>query len=405
MSKILRTPKTHPLNTTLRSNDPNLERILTNFLSNTERVESSSFRNPPFVEIPRAFEGRKVWKEFLSSVKDQKTCGGCYAYASTSSLADRFNLRTRGALHLDLSASRIILCDLIGQSVGTESIEQELLGEGVQSIFGCLGNSLFESWRYLYNIGTNTTQCFPEVAAVNKACESVVGNFYDTCIDGAPAVFYRASDVYVVPSSPKDGGSELIMREEIFKSGPVTTAIEVYKNFYTFDPKKEMYKPSGQKMGGHAVVIDGWGIEKGIKFWWVRNSWGADWGLSGYFKLERGVNMCACEENVVAGSPDVGDDEAEGSLFRNVFDVERVGLQFRSSANFFGGIDPDAHISRRQLAYEENAATPPPAWLSQVVPAAAFVAGKVSSFSNRTHFLTILFIVVALILLIAYLNR
>jgi hypothetical protein len=212
MTDIVRIPSTHPLNTILRADSSELETNLLHFLNKSERVDTSSFKWPKNIKLPKTFEGKRVWKDFLSPIKNQDTCGGCYAYATTSSLADRFNLRTRGALHLDLSASRIILCDLIGQSAGTESDRQIEIGIKVQGIFGCFGNSLLEAWRYLYNIGTNSTICFPE--NTNKTCEQVVGPFYDTCVDGnTPAIFYRASDVYLVPSKPADGGSELLMRE------------------------------------------------------------------------------------------------------------------------------------------------------------------------------------------------
>jgi C1A family cysteine protease len=42
----------------------------------------------------------------------------------------------------------------------------------------------------------------------------------------------------------------------------------------------------------HAVLAVGYGFENGIPYWLIKNSWGADWGDNGYFKMEMGKNMC-----------------------------------------------------------------------------------------------------------------
>ena len=42
----------------------------------------------------------------------------------------------------------------------------------------------------------------------------------------------------------------------------------------------------------HAVTVVGYGREKGMDYWLIKNSWGVDWGEDGYMRLQRGVGMC-----------------------------------------------------------------------------------------------------------------
>lgn len=285
------------------------------------------------IEVPDQFNGKEVWSEFLSPVLDQGKCGSCWAFATAACLADRFNIHSGGKVHIQLSPARMVLCNW--QDEEFVNIQRFSVMEDIRNVLqakqkGCYGNSLIDAWTYLFTVGTSTESCTPyklkdtrqsisefETTDDIPLCIEMTGMFSDMCNDfqlmhrsgkelGTPARFYRCYQYFSIPGVEKDGGDEKNIRMHIYKYGPVTTGFMVYSDFYTFDPKTTIYKWDGNSpfTGGHAVEIVGWGSENGTDYWLVRNSWGPQWGIDGYFKIIRGTNECDIESNVMSGLPD-----------------------------------------------------------------------------------------------------
>ena len=103
------------------------------------------------LDIPDVFDGRVVWKGLLTPVRNQGKCGSCWAFASTSTLADRFNIQSIGQINVELSPAKLILCDFMGAEWDVDHPETnpEEVGEinaANISTGACRGNTLFVSF-------------------------------------------------------------------------------------------------------------------------------------------------------------------------------------------------------------------------------------------------------------------
>lgn len=93
---------------------------------------------------------------------------------------------------------------------------------------------------------------------------------------------------------------EAAMLRALYNVGPLSIAYEVVDDFMHYSGGVYSSKACNNTSQdvNHAVLAVGYGTLDGTDYWLVKNSWGADWGVDGYFMIERGVNMCGLSDCV-----------------------------------------------------------------------------------------------------------
>ena len=154
----------YPMNTVLQNDTSAGMKKFANLIPEPSENIYRFVRIPESFTVPDQFEGKTVWKPFLSRVQHQGECGSCWAFAAVSVLADRFNIFSAGPLNLNLSPVPLVLCDSHGAAnpEPLKDLETSLkVFETVQKLYGCNGNLLSQAWHMLYVIGTNEQSCKP----------------------------------------------------------------------------------------------------------------------------------------------------------------------------------------------------------------------------------------------------
>lgn len=149
---------------------------------------------------------------------------------------------------------------------------------------GCRSYS-FESCNHHLDIGNACGSIQPTPECVQECDEGTDRTYKEDLTFGS---------AYSVPQT------EIQIQLEILTNGPVEAAFDVYEDFLTY--KSGVYEHiEGDYSGGHAIKILGWGVENDTPYWLIANSWNANWGDAGYFKIRRGVDHCGIESDVTAG--------------------------------------------------------------------------------------------------------
>jgi hypothetical protein len=151
--------------------------------------------------------------------------------------------------------------------------EQELLSCALGFCEGWYPEAILS---YASDNGITLEDCFPYQASAvecSRRCDS-----------------YQHGSVYV-----SDWGWELeiadremAIKERILYS-PVIATMLFYEDFYLYRDGVYVNAPSLDPIGGHVVVIAGWNDTNNS--WICKNSWGKEWGMKGYFEIERGAAL------------------------------------------------------------------------------------------------------------------
>lgn len=217
----------------------------------------------PNVTLPTQFSWRKK-EGIIRPVQDQGGCGSCYIFASIGAIEGQLKLK---------------------YGFDTKLSEQEVL-DCVQyndEFLGCQGGWHYAVYDLVYlQDGVTSEEIYP-YKAVENTCKP-------------KKLTGRDSKVQSFVEIPND--AEIIQRV-LYSQGPLYISYYASSSFMMYD-KGIFTDPSHDCEGAesnHAVLLTGWGTENGIDYWELKNSWSDIWGENGFFRLERGVNLCNVEQD------------------------------------------------------------------------------------------------------------
>jgi cathepsin B len=265
------------------------------------------------VMVPDEFDSAKNWPQcakVINDIRDQSNCGCCWAFAGAEAASDRMCIASNASLLLPLSAEDVCFC-------GSDD--------------GCQGGFVEEPWDYIRLHGAVTGGQYQDTGPFKGMCADFSlphchhhgpqgdDPFPAEGQPGCPAAKSPkcpvkcsagasndhsdfAHDKYSFDGKVISASGEKEIMQMIFAGGPAETAFTVYSDFENYVSGVYQHV-TGDKAGGHAVKLVGWGVDNGVKYWKVANSWNPHWGEKGYFRILRGVNHCGIEDEVVGTSP------------------------------------------------------------------------------------------------------
>jgi len=191
-------------------------------------------------------------KGAVTGIKNQGQCGSCWAFSATGSTEGAWFLKNNKLV--SLSEQQLVDCS------------------GAYGNYGCDGGLMDSAFQYIIaNKGIDTEDSYPYTAA-----------------DGDCA--FNPATVGATLASFKDitSQSETALQSAI-TARPVSVAIDASQSSFQFYSSGTYYEPScSPTQLDHGVLAVGFDTDGG--FYIVKNSWGTDWGMSGYIQMSLGKN-------------------------------------------------------------------------------------------------------------------
>jgi cathepsin F len=213
-------------------------------------------------DLPEAFD----WREqgAVTPVKNQGTCGSCWAFATVAGIEGANYLATKKLV--SLSEQELVDCDKTDQ--------------------GCNGGLPSNALDYLKKNGLGMeTEDDYAYKGRNHQCSATKAD----------------EKIFVNDWQVVDGKDEDQLAAALVKYGPLAIGINATPmQWYRGGIASPFNFLCNPKMLDHGVTIVGFGKEGDKKYWIIKNSWGEHWGEKGYYRVIRGKGKCGLNTNVVA---------------------------------------------------------------------------------------------------------
>jgi len=223
--------------------------------------DMSAFRN--VTDFPEAKVDTVNWftKGAITPVKDQAACGSCWSFSATGAMEGNHWIAT-GKL-VSLSEQQLMDCSW---KYGNLS---------------CGGGLMDSAFKYAMATPLTTEANYPYTAMFHTTC-SYAGN-------GVVSVLSYA-DVAV--------NSSTALKNAI-ATGPVSVAIEADTSVFQSYTGGIITSAACGTTLDHGVLAVGFGVENGVEYIIVKNSWGASWGENGFVRLgvTDGAGICGINQS------------------------------------------------------------------------------------------------------------
>lgn len=231
--------------------------------------------------VPTSVDWRT--KGAVTKVKDQGSCGSCWAFSTTEEVESQAFMAT-GTLPV-LSTQQIVACDTTDQ--------------------GCNGGDTVTAYKYIQKVGgLDTAADYPDTSSS--------GGRTGTCKWDKKEVVKVTGFSYATP--PCTSGTckkqdEDAVAAALAAKGPVSICVNAGDwDLYS----SGVYSAScagGASDLDHCVQLVGYNKENSAKpYWIVRNSWNTDWGVDGYMYLEMGKNLCGVADEATIPQVSAADE-------------------------------------------------------------------------------------------------